>query len=79
MITAAKKQRVLTLDDIVLIVKEIVRLNRTLDAQGDDIDHLGSRRIRSVGELVYESARTGFMRIRKNVRDKMLTIDPKAL
>ena len=74
---AAKKQRVLTLDDIVLIVKEIVRLNNTLDAQGDDIDHLGSRRIRSVGELVYESARTGFMRIRKNVRDKMLTIDPK--
>ena len=74
---AAKKQRVLTLDDIVLIVKEIVRLNNTPNAQGDDIDHLGSRRIRSVGELVYEAARTGFMRIRKNVRDKMLTIDPK--
>ena len=74
---AAKKKRVLTLDDIVLIVKEIVRLNNTPEAQGDDIDHLGSRRIRSVGELVYESARTGFMRIRKNVRDKMLTIDPK--
>ena len=73
----ARKQRVLTLDDIVLIVREIVRLNNTPDSLGDDIDHLGSRRIRSVGELVYESARTGFMRIRKNVRDKMLTIDPK--
>ena len=74
---AAKKQRVLTLDDIVLIVKEITRLNGIPEAQGDDIDHLGSRRIRSVGELVYEYARTGFMRIRKNARDKMLTIDPK--
>ena len=74
---ATKKQRVLTLDDIVLIVKEIVRLNNTPEAEGDDIDHLGSRRVRSVGELVYEHARTGFMRIRKNARDKMLTIDPK--
>ena len=72
-----KKNRVLTLDDIVRIVKEITRLNNTLDATGDDIDHLGSRRVRSVGELVYEYARTGFMRIRKNARDKMLTIDPK--
>ena len=74
---AAKKKRVLTLADIVLIVKEIVRLNNMPEAQGDDIDHLGSRRIRSVGELVFEYARTGFMRIRKNARDKMLTIDPK--
>ena len=73
----AKKRRVLTLDDIVLIIKEITRLNGMPEAQGDDIDHLGSRRIRSVGELVYEYARTGFMRIRKNARDKMLTIDPK--
>ena len=72
-----KKQRVLTLDDIVLIVKEIARLNTMPEAEGDDIDHLGSRRVRSVGELVYEHARTGFMRIRKNARDKMLTIDPK--
>ena len=75
--SAAKKQRVLTLNDIVLIIKEIVRLNDMPEAQGDDIDHLGSRRVRSAGELVFEHARTGFVRIRKNAWDKMLTIDPK--
>ena len=74
-----KKNLVLTLEDIVVIVKEIVRLNNAPDAVGDDIDHLGFRRIRSVGELVYEHARTGFIRVRKNVRDKMLTQDPKLL
>ena len=73
----AIKNRILTLEDIVLIVKEIVRLNHTPDAIGDDIDHLGLRRVRSVGELVYEYARTGFVRMRKNTRDKMLTTDPK--
>ena len=73
---SVKKHRVLTLDDIVLIVKEIIRLNGMPDMEEDDIDHLGLRRVRSVGELVYEYARTGFMRISKNARDKMLTIDP---
>ena len=76
---AARKNRVLTLEDIVLITKEIVRLNSTPGATGNDIDHLGSRRVRVVGELVYEYARTGFIRMRKNARDKMLTIDPKIL
>ena len=75
----AKKQRVLTCQDIAFIVKEIVRLNNTPEAVGDDIDHLGSRRVRTVGELVYEHARTGFIRMRKNAWDKMLTIDPKML
>ncbi|MDE0243548.1 MAG: DNA-directed RNA polymerase subunit beta [Candidatus Kaiserbacteria bacterium] len=74
-----KDNLVLNLEDIVVIVKEIVRLNNTPGAEGDDIDHLGFRRIRSVGELVYEHARTGFIRVRKNVRDKMLTQDPKLL
>lgn len=74
-----KKNLVLTLEDIVVIIQEITRLNNSPDAVGDDIDHLGFRRIRSVGELVYEHARTGFIRVRKNVRDKMLTQDPKML
>ena len=75
----ALKNRILTIDDITLITKEIVRLNNTPDAIGDDIDHLGSRRVRSVGELVFEYARMGFVRMRKNARDKMLTMDPKLL
>ncbi len=75
----ALKQRILTLDDITVIIKEIVRLNNTPDAADDDIDHLGMRRVRSVGELAYEYARTGFMRMCKNTRDRMLTLDPKSL
>ena len=75
----ALKNRVLTLEDIVLIIKEIARLNHTPEAIGDDIDHLGMRRVRSVGELVFEYARMGFVRMRKNARDKMITMDPKLL
>lgn len=74
-----KSVRYLRLEDIVLIVKEIVKLNNTPGALEDDIDNLGSRRVRTVGELVYEHTRTGFIRMRKNARDKMLTIDPKML
>ena len=77
--TKALKKRVLTSEDLVLIAKEIVRLNHTPGAVGDDIDHLNFRRVRSVGELVYEYARTGFMRMQKNTRNRMLTIDPKML
>ena len=73
------KERVLTVKDIVRITKEIVRLNNTPGSVDDDIDHLALRRVRTVGELVLEHARTGFMRMRKNTRDRMLTIDPKML
>ena len=62
---AAMKERVLTLNDVVLIAKEIIRMNNTPGSADDDIDHLGYRRIRAVGELVLEHARTGFMRMRE--------------
>ena len=75
----ARKVRHLTLDDIVLIIKEIVRLNNTPGEIGDDIDSLGNRRVRTVGELVYEHTRIGFSRMKKNAKDRMLTIDPKML
>ena len=74
-----RNARHLRLEDIVLIVKEITRLNNTSGAKGDDIDNLGSRRVRTVGELVYEHTKIGFFRMHKNARDKMLTIDPKML
>ena len=46
-----KESRVLLKEDIVNILKEIIRLNNTQDPS-DDIDHLGNRRIRAAGELV---------------------------
>jgi len=52
-----REHRVFQVDDLVLIIKEIVRLNNTLDATADDIDHLGNRRVRPVGELAQNKFR----------------------
>ena len=66
----------ITLEDIVIIIKEIVRLNTTPNAVGDDIDHLGHRRVRTVGELIYEFARKKFAGLVADSRRRMLTRDP---
>ncbi len=66
-------------DDLVLIVKEIVRLNNDPDAVPDDIDHLGNRRIRAVGELVQLKLRVGFARLRRGVQDRMSMFDRSSL
>ena len=75
----ALSKRAITLEDIVLIVKEIARLNSTKGATEDDIDHLGYRRIRSVGELVKEQITVSLARMKKNAKDKMSTVDPMNL
>ena len=66
--------RLLRLDDIVSIVKEIIRLNNDPAAEPDDIDHLGNRRIRPVGELLQNKMRVGFARLRRVIQDRMSTI-----
>ncbi|MCP6719917.1 MAG: DNA-directed RNA polymerase subunit beta [Patescibacteria group bacterium] len=72
-----KKGGVLDLGDIVAMVKEIIRLNNDKYAEADDIDHLGNRRIRAVGELVQARLRVGFARMRRGVQDRMSTLDRK--
>ena len=67
--------RVFQPEDLILTVKEIIRLNNSFDARGDDIDHLGNRRVRTVGELVQERFRLGFMRTERNIKDRMSTVD----
>ncbi|MBU1038849.1 DNA-directed RNA polymerase subunit beta [Patescibacteria group bacterium] len=69
-----KENRVLRLDDLVLIIKEIIRLNNTQD-EPDDIDHLGNRRVRAVGELVQNKFRVGLARLERIIKDKMSTLD----
>ncbi len=73
------QERHLTLEDIVCIVKEIVRLNNDPGAVEDDIDNLTTRRVRPVGELIREHVRTGVVRMRKNTKDRMVTTDPTML
>jgi len=68
--------RVLNVEDLILIIKEIIKLNNNPLAIADDIDHLGNRRIRGVGELVQNKLRVGFSRMTRNIKDRMSTCDP---
>jgi DNA-directed RNA polymerase subunit beta len=70
-----EKHRILRPEDLVEIVKEIIRLNNNPMAQPDDIDHLGNRRVRCVGELVQNKFRAGLARMTRNIKDRMSTSD----
>lgn len=63
-------QMVLTPDDFVAIVRQIVLINNGLDSI-DDIDHLGNRRVRAVGELLQNQIRVGLLRMERVVRERM--------
>jgi len=67
--------RVFQPNDLVLTIKKIIELNNSDNAISDDIDHLGNRRVRTIGELVQERFRLGFMRVDRNVKDRMSTVD----
>ena len=74
-----KKGGLLDKEDIVMMIREIIRLNHDTHAEPDDIDHLGNRRIRAVGELVQSRLRVGFARLRRAVQDRMSMLDRKTL
>ncbi len=67
--------RTLSKEDLVDIINHIVELNNNPNAQEDDIDHLGSRRVRYVGEMMAQKIRTGMMQMKRNIQDKMSVID----
>ncbi len=75
----AKEFRIFQPDDLVYLLKEIIRLNNDPEAQPDDIDHLGNRRIRAVGELLQNKLRIGIVRMARIIRDRMTTLDLEAL
>ncbi len=74
-----KKERVLSAKDLVAVIVEIIRLNNIGDAPADDIDHLGNRRVRAVGELLQNKLRVGIARMARIVRDRMSTLDPNTI
>ncbi|MEK7201903.1 MAG: DNA-directed RNA polymerase subunit beta, partial [Patescibacteria group bacterium] len=71
----ALEHRALTVDDLIRIVGEIARLNQDPNAVPDDIDHLGFRRVRFVGELLQARMRVGMSRMKRNIQDRMSTIE----
>ncbi len=66
--------RTLRKEDILAVVRTLVRLK---DGQGeiDDIDHLGNRRVRSVGELMENQYRIGLLRMERAIRERMGAVD----
>ncbi|MCI9456600.1 MAG: DNA-directed RNA polymerase subunit beta [Oscillospiraceae bacterium] len=61
----------ITIDDIFATINYLLNLNYDI-GDVDDIDHLGNRRIRSVGELLQNQYRIGFTRMEKVIRDRMM-------
>ncbi len=73
-----QEHRVLLREDVIAVLREIIRLNNSQE-EADDIDHLGNRRVRAVGELVQNKFRIGLARMERIVRDRMSTRDVATL
>ena len=63
-------------DDLARIVGRIIELN-TGKGKADDIDHLGNRRVRAVGELIQGQFRIGLLRMERVVRERMSIVEPE--
>ncbi|MBU6415343.1 DNA-directed RNA polymerase subunit beta, partial [Patescibacteria group bacterium] len=70
-----EENRILGADEIAAVMEEIIRLNNAGDAAVDDIDHLGNRRVRGIGELLQSKLRVGIARMTRIIRDRMSTFD----
>ncbi len=67
--------RTLTPEDLRAIVAEMIRMTNG-QGHSDDIDHLGNRRVRAVGELIQNQFRIGLLRMERVVRERMTITDP---
>jgi DNA-directed RNA polymerase subunit beta len=70
------ERKTINLLDLATVIKNIALLNNTLDAMEDDIDHLGSRRVRYVGEMLQSKMRVGMTQMKRNIQDRMSTVEP---
>ena len=66
----------LSLDDVVAVIRTMILVNQG-QGRPDDIDHLGNRRVRAVGELVQNQVRVGLLRMERMVKEKMTLVDPE--
>ena len=73
-LVCSDKVTILRNDDIIAIIHKMLDLRDGKD-EVDDIDHLGNRRVRSVGELVENQARIGVYRMERAIKEKMTTLD----
>ncbi len=71
----ATDERTISLEDLRLILKTIIEKNHEPGALPDDIDHLGFRRVRYFGEMAIQRVRVGMTRMKRNIQDRMSTIE----
>jgi DNA-directed RNA polymerase subunit beta len=64
------EHRLLTREDIIEVIRHIIRINNGVE-DPDDIDHLGNRRVKTVGELLQNQLRVGLLRMERTVRERM--------
>ena len=68
----------LTKDDIIDVLKELIAI-RNGNGTVDDIDHLGNRRVRSVGEMIENQFRVGLVRVERAVKERLTLADSEGL
>ncbi|NIN64056.1 MAG: DNA-directed RNA polymerase subunit beta [Anaerolineae bacterium] len=71
-------QLTLTKTDLIKVVERMILINNGVDGP-DDIDALGNRRVKTVGELIQNQLRIGFRRMEQVVRERMSTKDPSQI
>ena len=75
-IDASLDKRTLSAEDIVALLRMMVQINNGV-MEPDDIDHLGNRRVRAVGELIQNQIRVGLLRMERVIKERMTTqMDP---
>ena len=77
------RREVLDASDMIAVIRRLIKVATGIIAK-DDIDHLGNRRVRSVGELLQNQFRVGLLRLERVVRERMTvqdieTVTPQAL
>ena len=70
----APDKRTLTKEDIIEMIRMMIRINNGMSS-ADDIDHLGNRRVRAVGELIVNQLRVGLLRMERVVKERMTILD----
>ena len=68
-------ERTLKPEDVINTVREIIRLNNNPSARPDNIDHLGNRRVKVLGELLQDKMRVAFAQTERIIKDRMSTLD----
>ncbi|MEI7720040.1 MAG: DNA-directed RNA polymerase subunit beta' [bacterium] len=75
---AGLARKTLNIDDLVTVLETVLSLENDPNAVEDNIDHLGSRRVRYVGEMLQQRLRVGLTHMKRNIQDRMSTIDTDA-